>query len=48
MEIMHLTDPLQQKPTPPTSMLVGPFSELTPASAQLSARLRGIYLDTEY
>lgn len=48
MEMMHLTNPLQHESTHPMSMLVCPFSELTPASAQVSTRLKGISRDTEF
>jgi len=46
MKKMILANPLQQKPTPPTSKLVGPFSELVSASALLDGRSR-INPDTE-
>ncbi len=35
MKRMILIKRLQQKPAPPTSMILGPFSELTSASAHL-------------
>jgi len=46
MKKMILANPLQQKPAPPTSMIVGPFSELASASAHLDGRPR-INPDTE-
>ena len=40
MKKMILSNPLQQKPVPPTSMIVGPFSELASASARFGGRSR--------
>ena len=40
--------PLQLESNPPTSILEGPFSELTPASAHAGGRLDEITFDTEY
>jgi len=43
-----LINPLQQKSAPPTSMILGPFSELTSASAHLGGSLRSVNRDTEF
>lgn len=41
-------NPLQLKPTPPTSNFEGPFSELASASATTGGKLRIMNRDTEF